>query len=156
MSINQIHSQQKTILPPTYLLIALITMLALYFIYPVSKFIPIPWNLVGVLLLGSGVWISYAAEAQFHRAKTTVQPFNKPTILVTDGMFRFSRNPMYLGFVIILLGVAILLGSLAPFLVIPFFIVLIDLKFIRVEERNLAQTFDQDWVNYVQKVRRWI
>jgi protein-S-isoprenylcysteine O-methyltransferase Ste14 len=63
---------------------------------------------------------------------------------------------MYLGFVNILLGVAILLGSLTPFLVIPFFIALMDGIFIRVEEQMLAETFGQEWFDYIQKVRRWI
>jgi len=82
--------------------------------YPEIKFISIPWNLLGLLFLGTGIGISYAAEAQFHRVNTSVKPFVKSTALVTDGMFKFSRNPMYLGFACILLGVAILLGSWDP------------------------------------------
>ena len=108
-------------------------MLGLYVIYPAVKFIPTPWNLLGLLLLGFGIWISYAAEAQFHRVKTTVQPYDEPTTLVTDGAFVLSRNPMYLGFASILLGVAILLRSLTPFLVIPVFVALINVKFIRTD-----------------------
>ncbi len=156
MSIDQIRSKRKPILPPTYLWIALIMMLGLHFIYPAIKFIPKPWNLLGLLLLGMGAGINYIADAQFHRGCTTVKPFDESATLVTDGMFKFSRNPMYLGFVSILLGVAIFLGSLTPFLVIPVFIVLIDVVFIRVEEQMLGQTFHQEWTNYVQKVRRWL
>jgi protein-S-isoprenylcysteine O-methyltransferase Ste14 len=131
-------------------------MLGLYFICPGVNFIPIPWNLLGLLLLGTGVWISYAAEARFHRANITVQPFDEPTTLVTDGTYTLSRNPMYLGFASILLGVAILLRSLTPFLVIPVYLALIDIKFIRFEEQMLAKTFGRDWQEYVKKVRRWI
>ena len=156
MSITQIQSKRKPVLPPTILLIALIIMLGLYFIYPGLHIFPLPWNLLGLLLLGAGVVINYVADAQFHRASTMVKPFEKSTALVTDGMFKISRNPMYLGFGSILLGVAILLGSLTPFLVIPFFIVLMDVVFIRVEERMLAETFGQEWFDYLQKVRRWI
>ena len=111
---EQSNSKRKPITPPTYLLIALIIMLGLHFIHPEIKFISIPWNLLGLLFLGTGIGISYAAEAQFHRVNTSVKPFVKSTALVTDGMFKFSRNPMYLGFACILLGVAILLGSWDP------------------------------------------
>lgn len=156
MSLDDASSKLKPILPPTYLLIALCMMLGLHFIYPGVKFIPIPWNLLGLLLLGFGIWISYAAEAQFHRVKTTVQPYDEPTTLVTDGAFVLSRNPMYLGFASILLGVAILLRALTPFLVIPVFVALINVKFIRSEEGMMAKTFDQDWRDYVKRTRRWI
>jgi len=118
--------------------------------------VPAPWNLSGILLVVVGIWISYEAEAQFRRLKTTVKPFKNPTTLVTDGMFHFSRNPMYLGFAGILMGVAVMLGSLPSFLVVPVFIVLIDIKFIRVEERLLSQAFKQEWTDYAQKVRRWL
>ena len=153
---EQANSKRRPILPPTYLLIALILMLGLHFIYPGYKFISIPWNLLGLLFLGIGIGISSAAEAQFHRVNTTVKPFVKSTTLVTAGMYKFSRNPMYLGFVNILLGVAILLGSLVPCLVIPVFMILIDVKFIQVEEHMLAITFGKEWNDYAQKVKRWI
>jgi protein-S-isoprenylcysteine O-methyltransferase Ste14 len=63
---------------------------------------------------------------------------------------------MYLGFVLILVGVAIVLGSLAPFVVIPIFAILMDVVFIQVEERMLEQKFGSAWLEYTRKVRRWI
>lgn len=156
ISTNQAGWIPKTILPPTYLLIALVLMVTLHWIIPLGSVLPIPWNLSGILLVAGGIWVSYVAEALFRRVKTTVKPFEIPSTLVTDGMFRFSRNPMYLGFAAILMGVAILLGSLAPFLVVPIFIALVDIRFIRIEERVLSQTFHQEWTDYAKKVRRWI
>ncbi|MCJ7700534.1 MAG: isoprenylcysteine carboxylmethyltransferase family protein [Anaerolineales bacterium] len=156
MSIDQLRSKRKPILPPTYLLIALSVMLGLHFIYPGFSVIPTPWKLFGLLFLGIGIGISYAAEAQFHRANTAVKPFEEPAALVTDGMFRFSRNPMYLGFVSILFGAAISLGSLTPTLAIPVFIALIHKKFVRVEEQLLAKTFPREWLDYAKKVRCWL
>jgi protein-S-isoprenylcysteine O-methyltransferase Ste14 len=135
MSNIQARLNPKTSFPPTYLLVALVLMVTLHWITPLGSVLPAPWNLSGILLVVVGIWISYAAEAQFRRLKTTVKPFENPTTLVTDGMFRFSRNPMCLGFAGILAGVAVMLGSLPSFLVVPVFIVLIDIKFIRVEER---------------------
>jgi protein-S-isoprenylcysteine O-methyltransferase Ste14 len=149
-------SRRKPILPPTYLLAALVIMIIINFIFPTPKLLPIPWNLLGLLPLGIGVFISYRAEAQFHQVKTTVYPFKKASTLVTGGLFRISRNPMYLGFVLVLAGVGILLGSLIPLIIIPTFVALIHSKFILVEERLMAETFGEDWGNYRKKVRRWI
>ena len=148
--------ERKPLLPPAFLLMALTLMLVLHWILPGIQLIPVPWNLGGLLLLGVGLWLSYAAEAQFRRARTPVSPLDKPCILIRDGMYQFSRNPMYLGFVGILVGVALLLGSLSAFLVIPGFFALMDLKFIRMEEAVLAERFPGEWHTYVQKVRRWI
>lgn len=156
MSLKLIRSKPKPILPPTYLLIALLLMLGLDWIFPGIHVVTIPWNLLGLLFLGVGVWVAYAAEAQFHRAKTAVNPYEEPTILVRDGMYKFSRNPMYLGFAGVLLGVAFLLGSLTPFLVIPGFVALIHKLFIQTEERILEKIYQNEWQDYVQKVRRWI
>jgi protein-S-isoprenylcysteine O-methyltransferase Ste14 len=156
MSAGRDFSNKHPILPPTYLLIALSVMLGLHFIFPAYKFIPIPWNLLGLLPLGMGVAINITADKRFHQVETTVKPYEKPRVLITDGVFNFSRNPMYLGFAMILLGVALLLSSLTPFMVIPVFIALMEIKFIRVEELMLANTFGPDWQEYVQNVRRWI
>jgi len=111
---------------------------------------------LGFIPLGLGVYLSYAAERAFHQAGTTVQPFEQSRVLVTDGLFRISRNPMYLGMVLVLLGVALLLGSLAPFGIIPIFTGWISAQFIRHEEAMLAAQFGQDWLEYKTRVRRWI
>jgi protein-S-isoprenylcysteine O-methyltransferase Ste14 len=88
--------------------------------------------------------------------KTTVTPFVESTVLVTDGMYRWSRNPMYLGFVLVLIGIAILLRSLTPFLVIPAFIALIQSVFIQKEEEMLAVKFGRLYTTYAKNTRRWL
>ncbi len=72
------------------------------------------------------------------------------------GVFRLSRNPIYLGYVLLLVGVAFLLGRLTPFFVIPFFIVLIERLFIPMEEKMLTAKFGQSYLEYQEQVRRWI
>ena len=106
--------------------------------------------------LTTGIIASYMAEGQFRRAGTTVQPFDSSSVLVTDGLYHISRNPMYLGMVVILGGVALLLGSLTPFGMLLLFAVLINDQFIRREEQILATQFGQDWLEYKAQVRRWI
>lgn len=156
MSAGKGFSKQYPILPPTYLLLALSFMLGLHFIYPGNKFAFMSWKLLGLLSLAMGVAINIAADKRFHQVETTVKPYEKPRVLITDGVFNFSRNPMYLDFGMILLGVALLLSSLTHLVVIPVFIALIEIKFIRVEEMMLAETFGADWEEYAQNVRRWI
>jgi protein-S-isoprenylcysteine O-methyltransferase Ste14 len=91
-----------------------------------------------------------------HKAKTTVKPFQESATLVTDGVYRISRHPTYLGFVLILLGLAILLGSLTPFFIVPIFAVVMDRVFIVADERMLAEKFDQAWLDYKATVRHWV
>jgi protein-S-isoprenylcysteine O-methyltransferase Ste14 len=146
----------KKLLPPTYLWIAIAIMLALHFLWPLTKIIPWPWNLLGIFPLACGLALNLIADNAFRTAKTTVKPFEESTALVTSGVFHISRHPMYLGFVLSLIGIAVLLGSLVSFFVIPVFAVLLDRVFMQVEERMLEAKFDQAWLDYKAKVRRWI
>jgi protein-S-isoprenylcysteine O-methyltransferase Ste14 len=146
----------KAVLPPTYLLVALILMALLHFLIPVVKFVPVPWNLLGILPLAAGIALNLLADRDFHQAETTVKPFENSSALVTTGVFRISRNPMYLGYILILLGVGLLLRSLVPLVVIPVFGYLMARVFIRTEERMLQETFGPAWDAYAKRVRRWI
>lgn len=144
------------IFPPTYLLIAIAVMIILHFIIPFTTIIFSPWKLLGIILLGLGIMLNIIADNTFRRTKTTVKPFEESTALVTGGIYQVSRNPMYLGFVLILAGVAMLLGSLTSFGVIPVFIILMERHFIQFEEQGLAQKFGPQWLKYRRQVRRWI
>ena len=143
------------ILPPTCLLIAMIAMLVLHFLFPVAWIVPPLWNLFGLVFLVAGVIMNLMADKAFHQAGTTVKPFEESSRLVTDGVFQISRNPMYLGFVLILGGIAILLRSLSPILVVLAFVVLINNSFIKVEEGMLAKKFGSSWEQYKSRTRRW-
>ena len=146
----------KGLLPTHYLLISILAMVALRFLFPVMKIIPSPWHLFGIVPLVLGVVINIIADKAFHEANTTVKPFEESTALITNGVFRVSRNPMYLGFVLILIGIAILVRALTPYVIIPIFAVLMDKIFIEVEERMLAEQFGVEWPEYAKKTRRWI
>jgi protein-S-isoprenylcysteine O-methyltransferase Ste14 len=146
----------KQIFPTTYLLIALIFMLIFHFVIPITKFIPCPWNLLGLIPLIIGILINILADGALHKANTTVKPFQESSSLVMDSVYGLSRHPMYLGFVLLLIGVAILLSSLSPWVIIPIFIILMDKVFIRIEELMLADKFNTTWQKYKKKVRKWI
>ncbi|OYD15132.1 hypothetical protein CH333_06460 [candidate division WOR-3 bacterium JGI_Cruoil_03_44_89] len=146
----------ERMLPPTYLYLSIVIMAVLHFLFPVVKVIPFPWNLLGAVPLALGVVINILADSAFKKQETTVKPFEESKTLIMSGVFRISRHPMYIGFVLILIGLAVLMGTLTPYLVIVVFAFLMDFIFIRGEERMLEETFGENWLKYKKKVRRWI
>jgi protein-S-isoprenylcysteine O-methyltransferase Ste14 len=146
----------KKLLPPTYLLIAIVVMAAFHFVLPITQVIPGLWRLIGLLPLAGGIGLNLMADRALHQANSTVKPFEASTALITTGVFQISRHPMYLGFVLILIGLAVLLGSLTPYFVIPIFAILMDRIFIQIEERMLEEQFGQTWLVYKVRVKRWI
>ena len=95
---------------------------------------------------------------EFRRAKTTVDP-TKPdsaSSLVRTGIYRRTRNPMYLGFLLILTGCAAALANLTSFLILPAFVVYMNRFQIKPEERALASIFGDDFKAYYSEARRWI
>lgn len=94
----------------------------------------------------------------FFKKKTTVNPLSpkNTTDLVITGLYRISRNPMYVGMLLMLLGYAVWLGSLTSFLVVPLFYFLITKMQIKPEEVILEKNFGQEYLNYKNSVRRWL
>lgn len=143
-------------LPPTYLLASLVLMVLLHLLMPIARIIALPWSLLGFLPALAGVILNLLADSSFKRARTTVKSFDTPTVLITAGVFRLSRNPMYLGFALILLGLAVLLGTLLPFVIVVLFSLFVDRWFIAFEERMLLKEFGNKWLEYRKQVRRWL
>mgnify|MGYP001552544784 FL=1 len=144
------------ILPPMYLFTALAGMVSLRFFLPVYQLVPDPWNAAGIIPLALGMALNISADRALKKNGTTVKPFEVSTTLITSGVFRYSRNPMYLGMVMILTGVAFLLGALSPFIIIPIYAMTMDRVFIDSEENMLDQRFGSKWKQYKANVRRWI
>lgn len=142
--------------PPFYLYFSVGIMLLLHFFVPVNHFLHFPLNLVGLLPLILGIIINLLADSSFKRNETTVKPVLESKTLITNGIFRISRNPMYLGFVLILLGIGLLMGSFTPYIVVLTFTIFLYIVFIRYEEKKLEKTFGEDWLDYKKKVKRWI
>lgn len=103
-----------------------------------------------------GVSLNLIADIAFKKDQTTVKPFEASTSLVVTGVFQISRHPMYLGMVLILLGIAILMGTLTPLVVVAVFGILMELVFVRTEERMLEEQFGATWLAYKTKVRKWV
>ena len=110
----------------------------------------------GYALIVAGLALAVWAAVAFRRARTTIVPHQSPSALVDTGPYRFSRNPIYLADLIILAGVALLLGApLALIMLVPFYFVLLHL-FILPEEAVLAQELGQPYLDFCARVRRWL
>ena len=143
-------------MPPMYFFLAVAAMVGLHLALPGYTWLMGWWRLLGLVPLVMGTGLAVAGSQKFQRVGTTIRPFQRSDVLVTNGVFGLSRNPMYLGMVLGLAGIAVLLGTLTPILIIPPFVWLIRTRFIAVEERMLAERFGGQYEAYRRRVRRWI
>lgn len=110
----------------------------------------------GTLLVLLGVLIAALAAIEFPRHRTSIIPHQNPKALVARGIYRLSRNPIYLGDVLILLGLILRWGALWSLPLVPLFALLIDLRFIRSEEARLRAAFGEAFESYARQTRRWL
>ncbi|MGD8780891.1 MAG: isoprenylcysteine carboxylmethyltransferase family protein [Ignavibacteria bacterium] len=148
--------EKKRILPPTFFMSVAAIIIVIHFILPVLKFIQFPWSLWGIPFLALGIILNLLADRHFKRFNVTVKPYEYSDKLIKNGVFRFTRNPMYLGMSSILLGESILCGSLSPFLIVIIFMLIIYFIFIKTEEKMLLEKFGEEYIMYKKRVRRWI
>lgn len=113
---------------------------------------------LGLAIILMGLIILASAAIGFKREKTTINPFQpeKASSLVVDGVYTYTRNPMYLGMAVILLGVHMGLGFSPNILLVIIFVLYISQFQIKHEERALIDLFGADYENYMKRVRRWI
>jgi len=148
--------EQDKSLPPTYLFVSIIAIIALHFLFPLMRLIALPWKLIGIIPLGIGIILNLVADQAFKRLGTTVKPYEKSSAFIKNGVFQISRHPMYLGMILILIGISILLGSLTPFFVVVVFAIIMERVFIQVEERMMEETFGDEYLEYRANVRKWL
>ena len=112
----------------------------------------------GSSMIISGLIIILFAIILFKKYQTTITPLNpfNATKLMTDGIYKFSRNPMYLGLLLVLLGISIILNLTGGFFLIPLFILYLNLFQIIPEENAMVDLFKDEFLEYKKKVRRWI
>ena len=131
--------------------------MALLWLYaPLFELFPFPYNLIGIALFLFGMGMAFLIAIKFKQVGTNIRAFQKPDILVTDGLFAISRNPIYLGFVIALVGVALTLNNLSSLFVAVAFFVIADRWYIPSEETAMAEQFGDQYENYKQRTRRWL
>ncbi len=146
----------RKIVPPVLFVIAILMIGILHSLLPITHLLRPPDTLPGIILLLGGLGISAWHNRLFHRLGTNIHTFSEPGLLVTEGLFRFSRNPMYLGFAIALTGVALALGTLTPFLIVLLFVLIADRWYIPFEEQAMTEKFGEAYRDYAKRVRRWL
>lgn len=149
------NAAQK-ILPPIWFFAGLATLALIHYLYPTPLGLPVQIKLVGWLIFAAAFVMAWRAKRRFDIAETPVRPFTESTTVVESGLFRYSRNPMYLAMCIGITGFAIAIGDGAPFFVIPVFLTLITTQFILYEERLMEARFGQSYLDYKSRVRRWL
>ncbi len=142
-------------LPPVWLLTAIAAAWGVSRLEPEGLSFGISTGMLGWLLIGAGAGLTLWAVQRMQRLKTPLMPRREPQALVTDGPFRFSRNPIYLGDVLILLGVVLLLDSPLALLLVPSFMALLVRRFIAPEEAALAKQFPSAFAEWSRRTRRW-
>ena len=142
--------------PPLLFVLPIVASLALEWLVPTSFVHGAFRWILGALIVVAGVALNVGGFITQKRAGIDPIPFNPSTRIVAHGLYRFSRNPMYLGFALCTFGLAILVNSAWVLLAVPIGLILIDRIVIVREERYLERKFGEEYLNYKRRVRRWI
>ena len=156
MDANQ-PDRADVIFPPPFIYIAaLIAGFVLHRLFPLRV---LPTSLarpLGWVCVAAGVVAIVTAARAMLRARTTIDPFHPTTAIVSDGPFRYSRNPIYLGLTLGYIGVALLRNALAPLVLLPVVLAVVQRGVIEREERYLERKFGATYTDYKARARRWI
>lgn len=144
-------------IPPAWLVLALVITWLIGQVQPMSWALSHPvTDLIGGLLVGGGIVLIVLAAVEMRKQRTTIVPHMEADHLVTTGIFRRSRNPIYLGDALVLAGFALWWGVPIALLLVPLFMATITARFIVPEENALRRKFRADFARYCQKTRRWV
>ncbi len=144
------------LLPPKLVLFLIIVMVSIGLLVPIVEAPVGAWRLIGILPLAFGLGLVLNGGRLFDQIDTNIKTFGEPDALVSSGPFRWTRNPMYLGFVLLLVGVAILVGGITGWIGPVVFFVAADRWYIPFEETRMIETFGVDYEAYRGKVSRWL
>ena len=146
----------KNIHPP---IIALMFIVLSYFL---GRFAPLPFvapailRNLGLLITFVGFLLGIAAFLEFRKSRTTVDPHGSSQQVVTSGIYRFTRNPIYLGFLLMVIGLPLNSGLYWGVVMAPFYIFLMNRLVIEHEEAYLEKKFGKTYASYKAQVRRWL
>lgn len=141
-------------LPPMLVLTHVAAGIVLNWAIPVS--LSPAWGWIGLLLLGAAVFTTQWSRNLFQKAGTNVPPNQPALVIVRDGPYKYTRNPMYLSFVVGFVGLSLLSGGFMMLLVaVPLFF-LLDQRVIAPEEAYLTEKFGDEYRDYMKQVRRWL
>ena len=148
--------QMKTLIPPP--IVTIVFLFVIFFTKDIFRFsLELP-TLLGYITIVAGLIIIFVAAKQFKAANTTINPTKPETasVLVSNGVFSYSRNPMYLGMLIIIIGFSIIHNLIAIIVFMPLWIIYMINFQIIPEEEAMKILFKEEFLNYSKKTRRWI
>lgn len=141
-------------LPPVWLALFAALGWAQAAVWPVAAFGA--WgDWIGAALVVLGLALAVAAALEFRRARTTIIPHGMPSAIVTSGVYRISRNPIYLGDALILAGLGLRWDSALALVLVPVFVAVVTARFIVPEEARLRARFGAEFEEWAARVRRW-
>ena len=151
----KILTREKGPMPPVIILIAILFQIALHKLLPIMIiFEKMYW--IGIIMGFLGFFIFTGSTLLFRINKTTMIPFQDPSFLITNGIYKYTRNPMYLGMLFVQFGIAIYFGSISPFIIPFLFIPIMNSRIIQHEEVMLEKQFGESYIIFKNSVRRWI
>lgn len=154
---NSSSVQEKILIPaPILTIVHIILVILLGNLLPLPIPIPafVPW--LGLVIAGLGLVLGILAMTEFRRIRTTMDPKKPSTGLVTSGIYRYTRNPVYLGFVFMLVGLSLSMRTYWGIVFILPLVTLINNLVIKYEEANLEKKFKTQYTEYASHVRRWL
>ena len=155
MTVRQDHPNiNRNIHPPIVMLAHLLVAFLLNWILPFTLIKPLEW--VGYILVVVGLGFAFSAVSQFGKMHTTLDPHGSVSAIVTSGPYRFSRNPIYFGFLCTLVGLPLALGNYWGAVLSPIFVVSMFQLVIKHEEAYLEGKFKDVYTSYKSRVRRWL
>ena len=113
-------------------------------------------SLLAGLLVGAAVVLTLLAMMEFRRHRTTVIPHQIPTQLIQTGVFKRSRNPIYLADVLLLTGLVLWWDAVPSLVLVPVLFWVLETRFVIPEEDRMRRHFRADFARYAQKTRRWV
>jgi len=151
------HHLELRIPPVVLALLFAAAMASLAYAVPAPVSIPATLPIAGALVF-IGASVALAGVVAFRRQKTTVNPFTpeRSSSLVATGIYRFSRNPMYLGLLLALVGWSVYLANWVSALLLPAFVAYMNRFQIQPEEQALSERFAPEYLAYAKAVRRWL
>jgi protein-S-isoprenylcysteine O-methyltransferase Ste14 len=152
-------NERPPILPPSLGLLMMLGVFTFHFARPLVVFFVYPLNYIGIVPIALGAILNILADKEMQK-KGVIGVSGRlngdENILVTSGVYKLTRNPSYLGLVLIISGMALWVGSLSPWLVVSIFPVILYRFYIKAEESKLLEQFGEQYEHYCDRVPRWI
>ena len=139
-----------------------VTLAFLLIVYALGRFVPVPLTVpamlryIGLAFAFVGFLLGIGAFIEFMKARTTLDPHGAAKQLVTSGIYRFTRNPIYLGFLLVLVGLPLYFGLYWGIVLAPLYVFLMNRLVIQHEEAYLERKFGKMYMDYTSQARRWL